>query len=114
MDGVLVIFTLAAAVFGVFYLHYTTRNKERMALIEKGADATIFFSKKEKTTGIWKVLFLNIALLLMGVGTGIILGQVLYVQLNIEQEVIMPASIFLMAGTGLLVGYFITRKLEKN
>ncbi len=33
---------LIGAFFGIFYLHYSTRNRERMALIEKGADASIF------------------------------------------------------------------------
>lgn len=114
MEGVLVVFTIAAAFFGVFYLHYSTRNKERMALIEKGADASIFFSKKERVTGVWKILILNIALLFMGVGTGIIIGQLLYVQFNIDQEVALPALIFLMAGSGLLVGFFLTRKFGKS
>ena len=30
--------------FGMYYLFVTARNKERMALIEKGADASIFYS----------------------------------------------------------------------
>ena len=29
-------------VFGIIYLYFSTRNKERLALIEKGADASIF------------------------------------------------------------------------
>ena len=27
-------------IFGIFYLYFTTRNKERMALIEKGMNPT--------------------------------------------------------------------------
>ena len=34
------------AIFGVFYLYFSTRNKERLALIEKGADASIFMKGK--------------------------------------------------------------------
>ena len=30
------------------YFHYTSRNRERMALIESGKDASIFKSYKEK------------------------------------------------------------------
>ena len=37
------------AIFGVFYLYFSTRNKERLALIEKGADASIFMKGKGHT-----------------------------------------------------------------
>ena len=67
MEGILITLSLFAAIFGIFYLHYTTRNKERMALIEKGGDASMFFSKrKRRTAPVWKVLTLNLAVLLMG------------------------------------------------
>ena len=35
---VIVFITLFSVVFGIAYLYYSTRNKERLALIEKGAD----------------------------------------------------------------------------
>ena len=35
-------------IFGIFYLYYSSRNKERMALIEKGAEASIFFGPKSE------------------------------------------------------------------
>ena len=38
---------LFAAIFGIMYVYYTTRHKERMALIEKGADASLFNTGKE-------------------------------------------------------------------
>ncbi len=43
---------LIAAFFGIFYLHYSTRNRERMALIEKGADASIFVKGKSNRTNL--------------------------------------------------------------
>ncbi len=42
--------------FGVIYLFITSRHKERLALIEKGADASIFYANKKTTSPIWKVL----------------------------------------------------------
>ncbi len=49
-------------IFGIFYLYYSTRNKERLALIEKGADANIFVrTKKEgESIPIWKIFFFNL------------------------------------------------------
>lgn len=102
-------------IFGVFYLYFSTRNKERLALIEKGADASIFVrGKKEHTAPIWKVLILNLALLLMGIGAGIVLGGLLWKNFNVTNDIAMPGSIFLMAGTGLLIGFFLTKKIDKE
>ena len=113
--AVLVPLTFFIVLFAIMYLHYTTRNKERLALIEKGADASIFVrGKAEKTAPVWKVLILNLALLLMGIGAGIMIGGILRSNLNVDWDIAMPGSIFLMAGTGLLVGFFLTKKLDKE
>jgi threonine dehydrogenase-like Zn-dependent dehydrogenase len=42
------------SIFGVFYLYISSRNKERLALIEKGADASIFNIGKRAGSS-WKV-----------------------------------------------------------
>ena len=39
---ILIPISLFLMIFGIIYLYYSTRNRERMALIEKGADASIF------------------------------------------------------------------------
>lgn len=45
MEPVIVFVSLFFAIFAIAYLHYSTRNKERLALIEKGADASIFLTR---------------------------------------------------------------------
>ena len=112
---VFIFISIFATIFGIAYLHYSTRNKERMALIEKGAEASIFVKgKRERTAPVWKVLILNLSLLLMGVGAGIMIGGVLGSNLNVDWDIAMPGSIFLMAGTGLLIGFFLTKQLDKE
>ena len=97
------------AIFGVFYLYISSRNKERLALIEKGADASIFnFGKK--TGSSWKVIVLNLAFLLMGIGSGVLLASILDQYSSLDDDAIYPALIFLMAGLGLYVGFTQTRK----
>jgi len=97
------------AIIGVFYLYFSTRNKERLALIEKGAEASIFnLSKKAGSS--WKVFVLNFAFLLMGVGSGVLLASILVQFTSLEEEAIYPALIFLMAGLGLYVGFTQTKK----
>ncbi len=105
---------LIGAFFGIFYLHYSTRNRERMALIEKGADASIFVKGKLHAAPIWKVLILNLALLLMGIGVGIFIASLLHYNFGVEEEVAYPGTIFLMAGIGLFVGFNMTKNLNKD
>jgi len=102
-------------IFGVFYLFYSTRNKERMALIEKGADASIFMlGERRKSAPFAKVFILNVALLLMGIGLGIFIGEVVSTSFGLNEEVAFPASILLSAGSALLVGFNMTKKLDKE
>ncbi|MBG6132436.1 hypothetical protein IWQ47_003592 [Aquimarina sp. EL_43] len=100
--------------FGIIYLFISARNKERMALIEKGADASIFYSSKEKrVTPIWKVLILNLSLLLMGIGVGIFIAGILHLSVGVDEDIAYPGTIFLMAGIGLFTGFTMTKNLDK-
>ena len=99
--------------FGIVYLYFTTRNKERMALIEKGIGAEIFSKGKRQTAPIWKVLILNLALLLMGIGLGILLASIIDSLTTLDSEAITPGIIFLTAGAGLFAGFKMTNNLDK-
>jgi len=102
------------AVFGVFYLYFSTRNKERLALIEKGADASIFMKGKAHTAPIWKVLILNLALLLMGIGAGVFIASLFDNYTTLDEDAVYPAVIFFMAGVGLFIGFNMTKNLDKD
>ena len=98
-------------IFAIVYLFYTTRNKERMALIEKGADASIFFTGKKGSAS--KIVILNLALVLICVGLAIFIGAILE-NMRVDPDVAYPACIFLMSGIGLLAGFFLTKKMENE
>ena len=102
------------AIFGVFYLYFSTRNKERLALIEKGADASIFMKGKGHTAPIWKVLILNFALLLMGIGLGIFVASLFDHYTTLDSDSVYPATIFLLAGVALFIGFKMTKNLDKE
>ncbi|WP_299184518.1 DUF6249 domain-containing protein [uncultured Aquimarina sp.] len=111
---VLIPLSIFGCIFGIFYLFITARNKERMSLIDKGADASIFYSSKTKrVTPIWKVFILNFSLLLMGIGLGIFIAGILHYSLGVDEEVAYPGTIFLMAGAGLFTGFKMTSNLDK-
>jgi hypothetical protein len=110
----IIIPVIFGAIFGVFYLYFSTRNKERLALIEKGADASIFVRGKTHTVPIWKVFIINLALLLMGVGLGIFIASVLENLTDLSQGPLYTGTIFLMAGIGLFIGFHMTKNLDKE
>lgn len=110
----IIIPVIFGAIFGVFYLYFSTRNKERLALIEKGADASIFVRGKTHTVPIWKVFIINLALLLMGVGLGIFIASILENLTTLDEGSLYTGTIFLMAGIGLFIGFHMTKNLDKE
>lgn len=113
--AIFVLIIIFGSIFGIFYLFFSTRNKERLALIEKGADAGIFSRGKERNPApFWKVFVLNLAVLLMGIGTGTILAMIIESTTNVDEDALYPGLIFLMAGVGLFVGFTLTKKLDQE
>jgi predicted membrane channel-forming protein YqfA (hemolysin III family) len=114
MEVLVAFIALFATVFGIYYVHITTRNKERMALIDKGADASLFNTGKEgqKSLFNWNKLTLKIGMLLMGVGIGIIAGSILYSMQVMEHGSDYTSMIFLFGGLSLVLFYLIDRKYK--
>ena len=110
----IIIPVIFGVIFGIFYLYISARHKERLALIEKGGDASIFYSKNRRVTPIWKVIVINIALLLMGIGIGIFIAAMLHYNLGVDEDVAYPGTIFLMSGIGLFAGFYLTKKLNQD
>lgn len=113
MEGLIGFIAFFATVFGVFYVHYTTRNKERMALIEKGADASLFNTGKEaiKWNFTWGKFTLKLGMLAMGIAVGLIVALILneIVVIN-DSDVLYPSMIFFFGGLSLVLFYVIDRK----
>lgn len=114
MEAIFIPISFFVAVFGVAYLYLSTRNKERLALIEKGADASIFLKGRTGTAPMWKVILLNIALLLMGIGIGVFIASVLDNYTTLDEEAVYPATIFFMAGASLFLGFKMTKNMDKE
>lgn len=112
--GVIIVTVIFGVIFGIFYLFISARNRERLALIDKGADASIFYGKRNHVTPIWKVIIINLALLLVGIGTGIFLASMLEMNFGVAAEVAYPGTIFLLAGVGLLAGFLASKKLGRE
>lgn len=112
MVGVVFI-SLFVVVFGIFYLFFSTRNKERLALIEKGAEASIFLKGRSGGASLfWKIFLLNLSVLLISIGLAVFVASFMVHSLGMYEEVAYPGTIFLMAGIGLFVGFTMTKKLS--
>jgi len=98
--------SLFAMIYGIVYI--IVRRKERLAMIEKGVDSSIF-GKDSKSTG-----SLKWGLLFVGIGIGILLGKVFAAYSCLGEEASMFSMICLFGGLSLLVYHFIERAMEKK
>jgi hypothetical protein len=112
MEPLIGFISFFAMVFGIMYLFYTTRNKERMALIEKGADASLFNTGKTHVPWFnWGKFALKMGMLLIGIGLGIIAGAILD-NLNVLPTEVAGyfSMIFIFGGLALVIFYLIDRR----
>ncbi|MGA2823932.1 MAG: DUF6249 domain-containing protein [Bacteroidales bacterium] len=104
--GILVPIAFFAMVFGIVYI--VIRKKERMLLIQRGADVSVFESKRNKTANLkWGLLFL-------GIGIGILLGRVFATYTCLGEEASYFSLICLFGGLSLVIYHFIARNIEKQ
>ncbi|MEN8185848.1 MAG: DUF6249 domain-containing protein [Bacteroidota bacterium] len=106
----IIVFIIFSSFFGIFYVFISTRNKERMALIDKGADASLFATKKKNFTN----LTLKVGMLAVGIGTGILIGSLLASYTTLDEEVTFPSMIFLFGGIFLIGNSFIEKKIKTD
>jgi F0F1-type ATP synthase assembly protein I len=100
---VAIVFTFST-LFGVIYILVAARNKERMALIEKGAEASIFNQGKNEKSSLKR------GMLFVGVAIGFLVGYMLDTYTNMEKPLPYFAMIFLFGGLSLIAFYFIDQK----
>ncbi|KQB38749.1 DUF6249 domain-containing protein [Flavobacterium aquidurense] len=111
---ILIPISLFLMIFGIVYLIYSTRNRERLALIEKGVDASIFLKGHGKGVPLWKVFIVNLAFLLIGSGIGIFVALLITTYTSLADSAVYPSVIFIMAGVGLLAGFNKAKDLDKE
>ena len=109
MVEILVPLGFFATIFGIVYIAVTAKNKERMALIEKGQDASIF-KTDDKLHGRYNAL--KFGLLAIGVGIGLVIGNILDYTNVMDDEVAYFAMILLFGGFSLLLYYRIMKRIK--
>ncbi len=111
MEDAVIVLIIFGVIFGISYVYFTTRNKERLALIEKGAgaDAKLFSTGKKI---VWRTLALQFGMFLIGISLGVIIAAILAATTSIDEEIAYPSMIFMFAGISLVLFYFLIKKLE--
>lgn len=112
MEDIIISVSFFALVFALMYVYWTTRNKERMAMIEKGVDIHQFKTKMPapKTGN----LGLKIGLFFIGIAVGILLGNILDMWTDLEGGAAYMSMIILFGGGGLVAGHFVQSKKENK
>lgn len=103
MEAILIPISFFLTLFGILYVVFTTRNRERLAMIEKGVDPEIFAQRKTRFS-------IKIGLLSVGVSIGILAGQFIAYMSIMSPEPATTSMIFLFGGLGLIVDHFLARK----
>lgn len=105
MEGIFVPLAFFLAIFAILYVYWTTRTKERLALIEKGLDANIF--KKDKCS---KYVLLKWGIFTLSLGVGVLAANLISSVIN--EVAAYFTMILLCGGIGLIIANVIANKLS--
>jgi hypothetical protein len=117
--GTLTWISFFAAIIISFYFYLRYRNKERMALIEKGVDVSEIFKPREIT---FKFPWLRVAMLLIGIGAGILFTYIFiaFIAPNLTEprhqldQMILIFSLLIFGGVSIVIGNYLEGKRNKK
>jgi FtsH-binding integral membrane protein len=109
-EDIFIVLIIFAAVFGIVFVIASARNRERMAMIDKGVSPKDFLvDRRPNSYGVLKW-----ALLLVGVGFGLFIGSLLEAYTSISEESAYFASALFFGGAGLFTAFLIAKKAEEK
>ena len=112
MPEIIIPVTLFASIFGIIYLFLMTRNKERLAMIEKGMDVSLL-SKRQGGQSPLNYWVIKIGFLMIGLALGIIVAS-LAESNGMHEDQAYPSMILLFGGLALISSYFVELKLRSK
>lgn len=117
MEAAFVFIAIFAGAFGIIYYFLQSRHRERMALIEKGADAKLFQTEPRKRNYFFAmllgVLFVCISL---GIAFGFAIDEWMFSYGRYRGDNPGPyfMMIFLFIGIGFITSYFLHKRLNNK
>lgn len=108
LPGIFAIVFFFSSIMLLIIMYFTTRHKERLALLEYDRDASVFTKEKQvrRSTLKW-------GLVLAGAGLGLFLGSV-FAEFGLNEDTVTAAFLFMGAGAGLLGYYLLSRKADQD
>ena len=107
IQEVLITIVIFGALFGIAYVFLVTRHRERMAMLERGVDASVFAPPRQPYS-----LTLKFGMLFVGIALGILAGYGLHQSYGLAEEVAFGAMVFLLGGLSLIANFLIERKAK--
>jgi hypothetical protein len=109
-----------AAIILSYYFYLRFRNKERMALIEKGIDVSEIYKSRDIT---FKFPWLRLGILVLAIGLGVCFGYLFATQpphpfnnqtTYNDGPIILTFSVLVFGGLGIIIGNIIERSGKKK
>jgi uncharacterized membrane protein YfcA len=98
-----------AAVFGMFYVFFMTRHRERMTMLDRNILNSPFRQPQQ-----FGLATLKYGMFLAGIGVGFIAGWLLYNYCEMDQALSIISMICLFGGLSLIANYLIIRNKVIN
>ncbi len=117
LGGTVVLLALFSAIFFSWYFFIQARHKERLTLMEKGADASNFYAQKPPRRD-WSFPWLKFGLLIMGIALGWSIGLIVTSvpewkeSLRGIDEPLIFAFVLLFGGAGMIIAHFTDSKKQ--
>jgi len=107
ITAIAIVGIIFSTIYGLFFLF--VRRRERLTMMERGYDPAVFY--KEKPANHYSSL--KYGMLLVGVGLGILIGNIIAATSSLHEEVSFFSMVFLFGGTALVLNYIIEKR-EKS
>jgi len=111
MEGIVIPVSFFLMAFAIVYISLTTRNRERMAMIEKGVDPKIF-TPEPRNLKVSQYVTFKWGLFLVGLAVGLFVGMLLEEYAGLPDGPTIISMILMFGGLALILSYLLRERLE--